>query len=92
MYYSPQDRNLPSKSRDQKLNEPLAKIRIYIDLKLSIYVLSSPHNKCRRFQILSCSNLGTGTFSIFDHVTCPENFKRVDYYSITKCKNLNKMY
>ena len=55
-----------------------AKIRIVIDLKLSVNVLSSLHNKYRQFHVHNCFNSWTRTFSIFGHVTCSANFKRAD--------------
>ena len=58
---------------------PIAKIIIFSDMKISVYVLSSPQNKYRQFEVQGCSNLGTCTSLILGHVTCPANFKRVDY-------------
>ena len=43
---------------------PCSKIRIFIDVKLSLYILDNPHKKYWQFQVHSCCNLGTGTFLV----------------------------
>ena len=58
---------------------PCAKIILFIDLKLLVLVVLTKNTDKFNSILHRCSNLGTGTFSIFGHVTYPANFKRADY-------------
>ena len=60
--------------------QPSAKIIIFSDLKLLVYVLDSSQNKYWRFQVQDSASLGTVPFSIIGHVTCRANVKLV--YSV----------
>ena len=70
------------------LKYPGVKIKQVVDVKLLIYVINSPYKKYWKFQVPDCSNIGTGVFSVFGHVTCPAHFKRADYNSLICARRL----